>query len=287
MTESTAHHRRLRPIVVAIACGAVCVVALVIALVLSRSTAPPAEEATLDVPLGVEEAVVISYQGPRLVARPYRRGASVNLRIAQEAARGPVRVYDIRYVISQPGEFDLAEYLAAADGTELSDLPRFKVRGLTSLTKDIETRIREIEDVGVHVGHWYYETLAGLGVLWIAWLGGLIWIGRPKRQQKEAPPPPEPSLAERIAQYFDALARGDLSAADKARLESLLLQHWRGRLDLREDRMAAACRRMQRNSSVGPAYDAVQSWLHAPNTPVDPAEVMRRCSALPVQVVNH
>ena len=65
----------------------------------------------------------------------------------------------------------------SADGQPIDDLPAYPVRGLTSLTKDIETRIQEIENVGVHIWHWYYESLIGLGFLWLAWLVGLIFIG--------------------------------------------------------------------------------------------------------------
>ena len=220
------------------------------------------------------------YSGPRLVARPYRRGASVSVRIAEESQQGASRVYDVRYVVSLPGEFDLMEYLASADGGPLGDLPPFRVRGETSLTKDIETRIREIEDVGVHIWHWYYEALAGLGVVWALWLAGLVFIGRPKRPPKPVPPPPEPSLAELIAGYFDALARGGLPVEDKARLEILLLRHWRERLSLRHDRMAASCRQIRRDATLGRAFQAVEGWLHNPSAPNGPAEIVALCAPL-------
>ena len=151
---------------------------------------------------------------------------------------------------------------------------------MTRLTKDIETRIREIEDVGVDIWHWYYETLALLGVAWVAWLAGLVFIGRPKRPPKPAPPPPAPSPAELIARYLEALARGDLPVEDKARLEILLLRHWRERLGLRHDRMAASCRQIRRDATVGRAYEAVEGWLHDPSARSGPAEIVERCAPL-------
>jgi hypothetical protein len=221
-----------------------------------------------EVPLGVEEAIIVSYSGPRLIARPYRRGASVNLRIADEVQRGAVRVYDVRYVINLPGEFDLTDYLMTVDGSPIDNLPSFHVRGLTSLTKDIETRIQEIENVQVHIWHWYYETMVGLGVLWGLWLCGLVFLGRPPKKRRVVPPPPPPSIEERIERFLKAMVRRELSTVEKAELETLLLEHWRERLGLHDRRMAAACRQIERSRECGTVYQALQKWLHAPHSQV-------------------
>ncbi len=234
-----------------------------------------------DVPLGVEEAVVIRYGGPRLVARPYRRGASLTLRIAEEVSHGSMRVYDVRYVVNLPGEFDVTDYLTSSDGLPIDDLPSFRVRGLTSLTKDIETRIREIEDVGVEIWHWYYETLAGLGVFWGLWLLGLIFVGRPKRAPGPPPVPREPSIGERIEQILRALNQGELSGpgdptGQKSRLEVLLLKYWRQRIDCGNDRMAVVCRTVRSDDDLGRVYETLEAWLHDPNARVGADEFLQR-----------
>lgn len=269
MTDQEPQRRETKPrrtLRVVLACVILAVLAAAVTIVVMQMREPEVTRSDRDVPLGVEEAVIIRYSGSRLIARPYRRGASVNLRIANETQQGNVRVYDVRYVVSLPGEFDLTEYLTSADGRPISDLPSFKVRGLTSLTKDIETRIQEIEEVGVHVWHWYYETLTGLGIVWVFWLMGLIFIGRPQRPPKITPLPPPPSAAERIARYLIALRKGELTVDEKAQLEVLLLDHWRDRLDLRERRMAEACRQIQHNDDLGMPYERLQAWLHVPNS---------------------
>ncbi len=134
-----------------LAAGVLLAVAGLVSGIVWYRSGPAESRSEHDVPLGVEEAVVIRYAGPRLVAQPYRRGASINLRIASQTEVDEVRVYDVRYVVNLPGEFALTDYLTSADGRPLDDLPVFTVRGLTSLTKDLETRIREIEDVGIHI----------------------------------------------------------------------------------------------------------------------------------------
>jgi len=269
--------RRVFPVLAA--CLLLFIVGAVVATGWLRWREPATQHSDTDVPLGVEQAVIIRYSGPPLKARPYRRGASINLRIAGQAQQGGVRVYDIRYVVSLPGEFDLTEYLTSTDGRPIDDLPPFRVRGLTSLTKDIETRIQEIETVGVHIWHWYYESLVGAGVFWVAWLMGLIFLGRPKRPPQPPPAAPQPSVIEQIERLLAAMASRELTVEEKARLESLLLQHWRERLELDEQRMAAACRRIEASPEWGPVYGMRQAWLHNPRAGVGPEE-FARCYAL-------
>jgi len=255
-------------------CAALFVLGGLATVLLLRWQTPDTQPSDTDVPLGVEQAVIIRYGGPRLKAQPYRRGASVNVRIAAEAQKGRMRVYDIRYVVSLPGEFDLTKYLTSTDGQPIDDLPPFPVRGLTSLTKDIETRIQEIEDVGVHIRHGYYESLAGLAVLWLVWLAGLIFLGRPKRLPVPPPAPRQPSLAEQIDGLLTALAEGELSVAQKARLEALLLKRWRAQLGLAEQRMAVSCRGIEANRDLGPIYSTLQAWLHNPRAGVGVKEFL-------------
>lgn len=245
------------------------------AILLRGSREPDLPHSDTDVPLGVEQAVIIRYSGPPLKAQPYRRGASVNLRIADQVQNGRVRVYDIRYVISLPGEFDLTKYLTSTDGRPIDDLPPFPVRGLTSLTKDIETRIQEIENVGVHIWHGYYESLAGMGVLWAAWLMGLIFIGRPKRPPKPPPAPRQPSLVERIDRLLAAMAQGELTVEEKACLEAMLLNHWREQLRLGGQRMAVSCRDIEASRELGRTYGRLQAWLHNPRAGVGSEEFLR------------
>jgi len=269
-TIRDARQRRAMP--VPVACLLLLVLGTAAAVILLRSRESPSVRSDTDVPLGVEQAVIIRSSGPRLKARPYRRGASINLRIANQVQDGRTRVYDIRYVVSLPGEFDLTDYLTSTDGRPIDGLPPFPVRGLTSLTKDIETRIQEIEKVDVRIWHWYHESLVGLGVLWVAWLMGLIFIGRPRSVRKTAPEPVQPSIGEQIERYLNALLQGGLTTSEKARLEALLLQQWRIRLGLADRRMAASCRDIEETRELGRVYRQLQAWLHNPRSGVGSTE---------------
>ena len=214
---------------------------------------------------------MIRYAGPRLIVRPYRRGASVNVRIADEAQSGPLRVYDVRYLVTQPDKwFDLRDYLTAADGSKLDDLPSFEVRRLDESHqghRNANPRDRR----GRHSHLALVLRVAGRAGGAVGIVADGIDLHRPAQACAAAPrPPPEPSLAQQIARYLEALARDGLPVADQARMEILLLRHWREQLSLRDQRMAAACRSIERDDRVGRAYAAVEAWLHDPVARGDP-----------------
>ena len=54
------------------------------------------QEDNLKVPLGVEQAAIITYSGPGLIVKPFRYGVAVNVRIAQVTEHSGAKVYDVR-----------------------------------------------------------------------------------------------------------------------------------------------------------------------------------------------
>ena len=181
---------------------------------------------SLNVPLGVEQAAIVTYGGPPLMVKPFKWGVGVNLRIAQVSERDGLRVYDIRYLANRAGTFDLRDYLASEDGRPLDGLPSFRFTGDPKLSKDLESRIRETEPAAVEIGGYYTATMAALGVAWLGWLLLLIFYGRPK-PAVVAPPSPPPTLAEQFQALLTQVEAGTLDAAGAARLEMLLLRAWR------------------------------------------------------------
>ena len=230
------------------------------------------EDDGLKVPLGVEQAAIITYGGPALVVKPFRYGVAVNVRIAQVVEQGGAKVYDVRYLVNREGEHDLVGYLASADGSALTGLPAFKVRGDPKLSKELEARVKETEDVGIEVGGHYRATLAGLGVFWIAWLLLLIFWRRPRKVPPPAPAP-APTLAEQLAALLAELEAGGLSAERKARLEMLLLRVWRAGLVPAEVPMGEALAAVARGDRTGEALLRLQRWLHRPGSGVADAEI--------------
>jgi len=230
------------------------------------------QDENLKVPLGVEQAAIITYAGPGLVVKPFRYGVAVNVRIAQVTAQAGARVYDVRYLVNREGEHDLIEYLMSDDGSSLSGLPSFKVKGDPKLSKELEARVKETEDIGIEVRGHYQATLVALAVFWVAWLCALIFWLRPKKPAVVAAPPAL-TVAEQLRLLLAELEQGGLSAAQKARLEMLLLRCWREGLVPAEAPMADVLAAIARGERTGEALGHLQRWLHRPGSGVADAEI--------------
>lgn len=247
---------------------AVCVLAAIAAFVFR----PKKEDDSLNVPLGVEQAAIVTYSGPTVAVAPYKWGVAVNVRIAKVTGEAGARIYDVRYIVNRAGTFDLKDYLTAEDGRRLDGLPPFKFTGDPKLSKNLDARIQETEEVRVDVGGHYYATLAGLGVLWIVWLLLLIFYGRAK-PPKAAAAQPEPTLAEMLRNLLTQLEAGTLDATAKARMEMLLLRRWREELALAGVPMNAALDAISRSEKTGDPLRQLQDWLHRPASNVRQEEI--------------
>ena len=227
---------------------------------------------SLNVPLGVEQAAIVTYSGPTVAVKPYKWGVAVNVRIAKISEQPGARIYDVRYIVNRAGTFDLKDYLTAEDGSRLDGLPSFKFNGDPKLSKHLDARIQETEEISVDVGGRYYATLAGLGVFWIVWLLLIIFFGRPK------PPPviieaPAPSLAGLLRALLAQLEAGTLDAEAKAKMEMLLLRRWRDELALTNAPMNTAHDAISRSEKTAEPLRQLQRWLHQPNTSVRREEI--------------
>jgi hypothetical protein len=247
-------------------------VAAVAAAVFLLRPAPKTD--SLNVPLGVEQAAIITYSGPALAVAPYKWGAAVNVRMAGITEQAGARIYDVRYIVNRGGTFDLKNYLMAADGTALEGLPSFQFHGDPKLSKELEARIQETEEVRVEIGGHYYLTLALLGGIWLIWLLLLIFWKRPKRTVDVAPAAPEPTLLEQLRAALGQLESGALDATSKAKLEMLLLRHWREELAVTGLPMSAALAAIDRSEKTGAQLRQIQEWIHHRASPVKGEEIV-------------
>src|SRR2546423_2899136 len=103
--------------------------AIVVGLAIWFFTRPPKQPDSLNVPLGVEQAAIVTYSGPPVAVTPYKWGVAVNVRIAKVSGQGGARIYDVRYIVNRAGTFDLKDYLTGEDGSALDGLPSFKFTG--------------------------------------------------------------------------------------------------------------------------------------------------------------
>ena len=230
------------------------------------------EKDSLNVPLGVEQAAIVTYSGPPVAVTPYKWGVAVNVRIAKVSGQSGARIYDVRYIVNRAGTFDLKDYLTGENGSALDGLPSFKFTGDPKLSKALDARIQETEEVRVDVGNHYYATLAALGVFWIVWLLLLIFYGRTK-PAKSVAAQPEPTLAEMLRAFLAQLEAGTLDASAKAKMEMLLLRRWREELSLAGVPMNAALDAIARSEKTGNPLRQLQDWLHRPASQVRSEEI--------------
>ena len=230
------------------------------------------EKDTLNVPLGVEQAAIVTYSGPPVAVTPYKWGVAVNVRIAKVSGQSGARIYDVRYIVNRAGTFDLKDYLTGENGSALDGLPSFKFTGDPKLSKALDARIQETEEVRVDVGNHYYAVLAALGVFWIVWLLLLIFWGRAK-PLKSAAAQPEPTLTEMLRAFLAQLEAGTLDAEAKAKMEMLLLRRWREELSLAGVPMNAAHDAIARSEKTGNPLRQLQDWLHRPASQIRSEEI--------------
>ena len=77
-----------------------------------------------------------------------------------------------------------------------------------------------------------------------------------------------------------AITEGELTVAQKASLEALLLRHWREQLGLSEQRMSVSCRGIEASHELGKVYSHLQAWLHNPRAGVSSGEFVNSYNLL-------
>ena len=234
---------------------------------------PKKNDDSVNVPLGVEQAAIVTYSGPPVTVAPYKWGVGVNVRIGKVTETAGARIYDVRYIVNREGTFDLKDYLISENGGPLEGLPSFKFHGDPKLSKHLDARIQETEEITVDVGGHYYEKLAALGAFWIVWLFFLIFYGRAKPPMAAPGPPPEPTLAEMLRHFLTQLESGALDATGKAKMEMLLLRRWREEVGRPDASMSEALAAINRNEKTGQAMRQLQNWLHHPASSVRPEDI--------------
>lgn len=226
----------------------------------------------LNVPLGVEQAAIITYGGPELAVKPFKWGVAVNVRIALVTGQAGTRVYDVRYLVNREGDYDLRDFLATESGAVLEGLPVFRFHGDTKLSKALEARIKETEEVGVQVGGRYYPKLIGAGILWVLLLYPLIFWGRP---QVIVPAPIIPPLtdAEKLHVLLGHLRAGTLDATGSARMEMILLRCWRTGLVPAEAPMGVVLAAVASSERTAAGLRQLQEWLYRRDPQVTADEI--------------
>lgn len=218
--------------------------------------------ATVGMRAHVEQVVL---PGSELEPAPATFATPLSLRVLQTWPHGDALRYDFEWVGLEPGRYDLTKFLVRKDGTATTGLPEV----LVEATSVLPAGMPEPADAGPSAPPrlaGYHALQIAAGIAWGVGLLAILFVGR-RFRRREAPPPPAPTLADRLRPLVQSVASGAADTAAKAELERLLVAFWRARLGLHDAKAADAIVAIKRDPEAGALLRQVEAWLHQPVPP--------------------
>ncbi len=177
--------------------------------------------------------------------------------------------YDFEVHGLEPGEYDLTDFLEGAEA-----MPAVPLEITTPLEPGVvlphPLAAGELPELGG-----YRKTMIAVGAAWLAGLIGIVAWRKRKPAETPANSPP-PGIAERLRPLVDRASRCELSADDRARLERLVIGHWRERFpEVASLAPAEAMAKLRHHPEAAPLVLALERWLHAPSGSTPPADLDR------------
>jgi hypothetical protein len=232
----------------------------------------------IETTVGIEGVYYARVRGPALEAKPVDDDAPLVLRIADAVTDADSTICELRYIGTLPGTYDLRDYLMCADGQTLEAAGPMLITVKSILPENHDGALEGIRRPAARRS-WPYR--AGLAAVAAVWLVPLVWLlGRRVVRRTARPELAEsaaPTLADQLRPLVEAATAGRLSSAEKARLELLLIAHWRRQLDLNGCSAVEALRRLRRHPEAGELLRELEKWLHQPpgRAQVDVAAVLQ------------
>jgi hypothetical protein len=244
---------------------------LIIVAVLPCSAAVFAEDAkqqpavpTIDTKIGTEGVYYLRYEREGLIPLAANERSPIILRIATVVKDKDTYLYEIRYIGTRSGQHDLRKYLAREDGQALENLPPLKVAVHEVLPKEHDGAIEPLAATGSYWAWPYRRLLQGGLIVWGIATG--VYLVRRFMHRKPVPvvkTNAAPTLADQLLPLVEAALAGNMTTTQQARLEMLLLTHWRQKLDLASLPPDKALRQMRKHESAGKLLRELEFWLHA------------------------
>lgn len=171
--------------------------------------------------------------------------------------------YRIEYIGVLEGSFDLAPLIEQTDGNPAASLPPLGVEIYSQLPPLHGTDVFGLTAPGFSLARHYTSVLGAIVALWAAVPAWFV-VRRLLRPKPPAPPAParEPTVAERLFAIVDQARDRELDAAERGRLELLLLRELRSSDEARD--LADALRALRHDQPTAAVVRAVEAWLHAP-----------------------
>ena len=216
------------------------------------------------VPVGVSgrlEQIVLP--GPELEVRPVTDDTLLVVRIEEAYRHGSAWRYDFVFYGLEPGTYDVTKFLRTKHEAPAVELPPISVDVYSTLpASELRPHPLKVETTPMlsHYRIWIMIAVA-------AWFAGLVALLVLKRRasSKEAEDRSRPiSIVERLRPLIGKAREGELSVAERASLERLLITFWRRRLDLGSTPAHEVMAILRDHAEAGPLMAQLETWLHSP-----------------------
>lgn len=206
----------------------------------------------------------VVFPGTELIPRKTDfRTAPVVIRIDAVYPHGAGFRYDLTWTAFESGSHDLSDYLVRKDGTTANDLPSLEVTANSILPTDQITPNAPDVRPAISVGG--YRMLVWMAV--ILWFAGLAWFVVMSRNKSaittdssSSSPQTRLDSIRRLLQL--ATSGNNFSAADKAKLEGLIVGFWREHKQIQDLSAQIAFARLREDTDAGPLLKQLERWLY-------------------------
>ncbi|MEM7392079.1 MAG: hypothetical protein AAF492_06985 [Verrucomicrobiota bacterium] len=217
-----------------------------------------------DPTVGMEGSLQLLIPGTLLEPKPVEEKAPLLVRIASTRPHGSQIQYDIRFTGLEPGSYDLGDFLVRSDGSSMDNVPDMPVNILGVLPFPHNGQLILEDEAAVANLSGYWSIMIAIGLIWFLLLIPIILSGKKKKEDEDGAEKSEPTLADRLRPLVEQAAAGSLTSDEQARLERMLLQFWKKRLNMDDLSMADALARMRDNDEAGALLRELERWLHRP-----------------------
>ena len=178
--------------------------------------------------------------------------------------------YDFEIQGLEAGSYNLADFLEAPAGSTLPAIP-------LEITSPLPPGLplpHEIPPGALPQLGGYRTKMIVVGAIWLAGLVLILLWRKKKPAAADRGTDAPATLAERLRPLVDAAAKGQLGTDDRAKLERLVIGHWRDRRpEIAALPPAEAMSKLRQDPEAAPLVLALERWLHARSGETSAAEI--------------
>jgi hypothetical protein len=213
--------------------------------------------------VGREGAISVVLENALLQPLPVEDNrAQLILRIAGREPVANGTRYDLRWLGAVPGTYDLSKYLVDLNGRPVTGVTPIMIEVRSLLPPEYPGDILTSPLPKEHAFGGYQYLMIGIALVWLSILP-FLWR-RQRRRATITTVVPTLSLAEQLRTIIQQAKQTRLNTDTQARLERLLLAHWRERLHLQHVDAADALLQLRQHPEAGQLLRQLDAWLHAP-----------------------